>query len=423
LPDAEAFPQASPFPEPEAYSRAAYATAQPDTEEPDPFPAGEPLPDPAASYGETPLAELPEPPVPETTFIDERGATAPIEAPEPTAFVPPPAAPATADALPFSPSQASAEHQPPRRFGLGAPTDTDAPSDLESSRPSQEDLAALDALLNPAATRRTEKRGAGEKWEPQFRPNTATLPPVAPRRPQLRVAPGGASPSRLPIVLTAVAAVALTTVAAWYFFLRSPRPVDPAAQGRPAPDESPLVAAATPLPTSTIPDVLPTAAPTLAPAPTATPAVVATAPAPLPLPTATQPAAPPSSADRPPATAGSPRPSAAGADADARALLAQGTLPDAARTFARSLGAGSRGRFTAQLLTACSPENVQKAVVAGGDDVFILPVAVKGQSCYRVCWGLFDERSAAEAALSGLPAYFRQNGVRPRLTSIAEIAP
>jgi septal ring-binding cell division protein DamX len=111
------------------------------------------------------------------------------------------------------------------------------------------------------------------------------------------------------------------------------------------------------------------------------------------------------------------------AASDARALLAQGALPDAARAFARSMAAGSRGRYTAQLLTACSPENVQKAVGAGGSEVFILPVSVKGQACYRVCWGLFDGRAAAEAALSGLPAYFRQNGVRPRLSPIAELAP
>jgi hypothetical protein len=76
-----------------------------------------------------------------------------------------------------------------------------------------------------------------------------------------------------------------------------------------------------------------------------------------------------------------------------------------------------------QLLTACSPENVQKAVSAGGSELFILPVSVKGQECYRVCWGLFDGRPGAEAALPGLPAYFRQSGVRPRLSSVAELVP
>jgi septal ring-binding cell division protein DamX len=104
-------------------------------------------------------------------------------------------------------------------------------------------------------------------------------------------------------------------------------------------------------------------------------------------------------------------------------LLAQGSLPEAARAFAHSVSTGPRTRYTAQLLTACSPDNVQKAASAGGSELFILPVSVKGQSCYRVCWGLFDGRTEAERALASLPSYFRQSGVRPRLSSIAELAP
>jgi septal ring-binding cell division protein DamX len=130
--------------------------------------------------------------------------------------------------------------------------------------------------------------------------------------------------------------------------------------------------------------------------------------------------APPAIATRPAAPAPA---TAAPSAGDGRALLAQGALPEAARAFSRSLAAGSRSRYSVQLLTACSPENVQKAVSAGGSELFILPVSVKGQTCYRVCWGLFDGRSGAEAALAGLPAYFRQSGVRPRLSTVAELAP
>jgi hypothetical protein len=104
-------------------------------------------------------------------------------------------------------------------------------------------------------------------------------------------------------------------------------------------------------------------------------------------------------------------------------LLAQGSLPEAARTFAKALAPGAAGRFTVQALTACSPETVQKAVAgtAGAEDLFILPVTLQGRACFRVCWGLYDSHQAAEAATP--PAYFRQGGARPRVSGLAELLP
>jgi septal ring-binding cell division protein DamX len=73
---------------------------------------------------------------------------------------------------------------------------------------------------------------------------------------------------------------------------------------------------------------------------------------------------------------------------------------------------------------ACAPENVQKAVAAvPRDELFIVPVTVKGKECYRVCWGTYDTRPAAEAALGSLPGYFRQGGATPRLVPLAELLP
>ena len=109
---------------------------------------------------------------------------------------------------------------------------------------------------------------------------------------------------------------------------------------------------------------------------------------------------------------------------DPHALLAQGALPDAARAFAASLAPGARGRFTLQVLVACAPENVQKAVSAvPAQELLVLPVNVKGRACYRLCWGVYDSRPAAEAALRSLPSYFRQGGASPRLSPLAELAP
>jgi septal ring-binding cell division protein DamX len=104
--------------------------------------------------------------------------------------------------------------------------------------------------------------------------------------------------------------------------------------------------------------------------------------------------------------------------------MRQGALPEASQAFAASLAPGARDRFSLQLLVACAPENVTKAVSAvASEDLFILPVNVKGRACYRLCWGAYDNRAAADAALSSVPAYFRQGGVTPRVAPLGELLP
>jgi hypothetical protein len=390
-------------------------------EEPEPFPEAtavpepEPFSEPLPSFGE---AE----PEPEdvATIIDPQLAAMPYaDAPAPPSYEPPA----------YEPPPVY-EPYPPTAFGVpeaeAEPIDTEAETLVPSSatpvtsgpppaepaapasRPSREDLAALDALLGPGTPTPPETRPGDDKWEPQFRSTPASTPP-APRRPPVRVSPAPRGTSRLPILLTAVAAVVVTTIAAWYFFLRSPRPAIPVVEKRPVPvatarpQPPPATAAPTPLPAAPTPLPVPAAAPTAAP----------TMPPPV--------AAPPAVAARPGPS--SPTATASPPSGDGRALLAQGSLAQAAQAFSSSLAAGARDRYSVQLLTACAPENVQKAVSAGGTELFILPVSVKGQACYRVCWGLFDGRPAAEAALPGLPAYFRQSGIRPRLSVIAELLP
>jgi septal ring-binding cell division protein DamX len=105
-------------------------------------------------------------------------------------------------------------------------------------------------------------------------------------------------------------------------------------------------------------------------------------------------------------------------------LLKAGSLQEAARTFAGSLAAGPRSRYSVQLLTACSPQTVQNAVAAvDGGELFILPVQFQGRACYRICWGVYGSREQAEAAASAVPAYFRRGGAHPRPSPLAEILP
>jgi septal ring-binding cell division protein DamX len=148
-------------------------------------------------------------------------------------------------------------------------------------------------------------------------------------------------------------------------------------------------------------------------------------PTPAPTPVPATPTPRPPAAATPPATRATTSPAPATATADARSLLGQGSFPQAARAFAASLATGSRSRFSLQLLTACSPETVQKAVGAAGgaDHLFILPISLQGRACYRLCWGVYETRPAAEAAVAGVPAYFRQGGTRPRLSALSELLP
>jgi hypothetical protein len=113
----------------------------------------------------------------------------------------------------------------------------------------------------------------------------------------------------------------------------------------------------------------------------------------------------------------------AGASGDGRALLRQGAFSEAARSFAASLAPGARGRFSYQLLTACAPDTIAKAVQAvTADELFILPVTFQGKSCYRLCWGAYDSRATADAARASIPDYFRQ-GTSPRLSPLHELLP
>jgi hypothetical protein len=279
-----------------------------------------------------------------------------------------------------------------------------------TSKPSQQDLSALDALLNPgaAATKAGGERARQEKFEPQFRPPTPTQ-----RRAAARTVTS--TPSRLPLIFAGLAGVVLATVAAWYFLLRTPEP-----QASPHPAPPTTVAAApttTTLPPPTLAATTAATLPAAAATPTPPPVAVATpTPAPTPVPAAPMPTPRPAATPPPAATAR--------ASGDGHALLRQGSFPEAAKSFATSLAPGARGRFSNQLLTACSTDTIAKAVQAVPDDeLFILPVTFQGRSCYRLCWGVYDTRPAAEAGRASVPAYFRQSGTTPRLSPLNELLP
>ncbi len=463
-----------PVPEPEPEPEAATESPEVEVRRAEPFPEVEPEPDaepePAVFSAETtmlpgaapiftmadylkraeaqPEAESKlafepktEEPPPETVFAMPAPSmvlTPPPPTEQPTWATPAPSepeAPAEVPYNPFAPAPApQPEPQPETVYAYSAPA---APAGRDeppavlpepapeiapptpASRPSQEDLAALDALLHPAsaAPRGNGERARGqEKFEPQFRPPTSP-----PRKAQPR--PAAPARSRIPLIFAGVAGVVLATVAAWYFLLRSPAP---SATPRPTP---PTTVAAAPTTTTTLPPATLDASAQPAPtgAGTATPAPVAVTTPPPPAPTATPTAAPPTLAPKPvptvaPTPVATPAPVAA-ASGDGRALLRQGAFAEAARAFAASLAPGARSRFSHQLLTACAPETIGKAVQAvPAEELFILPVTFQGRACYRLCWGVYDSRAAAEAGRASVPEYFRQ-GSSPRLSPLNELLP
>ena len=379
LPEPASEPRSAPPPEAFPEVPSVFAEASPEPEAPR-FEAGPPAP-----RFEVPAPFEPSPPMP------------PFEPPQPSSPSLPPAS-ASSPRLPSPrPSPPGFDTLPdglPVRSRDAVPTFDDFPVvprldeaedgaiTVPPSRPSKEDLAALDALLNPGASsigaaRPAERPPAG-RWEPQFRP--------AARRP---------SPQRsgIPLVPVALGLAGLAVVAAagYYFLVLRPAEADQVATAPP---------------------------PSSLPVPTAAPSLEATLPpATLAAPATTQP-------PDPTPTAAAPQTPAPPSGADARGLLGSGAYADASRGFAAQLRGSARGRYSVQLLVACSEETIQKAVEAvPAEELFILPVSYQGRSCYRVCWGTYGSEAQAAAASRALPEYFRRGGANPRVSPIPALLP
>jgi len=332
---------------------------------------------------------------PPKTEVLHRGAVAAPPAPPP----PPPPAPEPSDFAPpaAAPTPLAFEEEP-------------AHEPVAPTRPSKEDLAALDALLNPSASMRSTSvppaRPRADRWEPQFRP--APGPPAA-SRPNRR-------PGAFPVVPVAAGVGLLIAAAggAWYFF-NGPAPPAPKPVASSTPPPAPVTTAPRAVATSLPPaDSLPPApSPSAAPPSAAPPSTKAAA---TPAPVTPAPATP---APKPtPATA------SGGSLAEARQLLERRDYTGAARGFAAGVRSSPDARFSVQLLVACSDETVGKALAnASSPELLILPVNYKGKSCYRLCWGLYDSEGRATAALDSVPAYFREGGAKPKVSPTAGLLP
>jgi hypothetical protein len=310
----------------------------------------------------------------------------PIPEPEPLRLAPERAAEPAPPTIMMAPSTVIMP-TPSEPIAFETETDTTPPA-AATVRPSKEDQAALDALLNAPALP-TSAATAGRRA-----PKGATWAPQSSAKPPVRRTARG--PSAMVLGGATLLLIAAAAGAAWYLWGRTPATADTKQAARPP-------------------------APTLAPARPATPPPMTSAAAP---PSTTLPlAATPSPRATPlPAT---PRPTAPRTGptslAESRALLKDGNLEQAAQGFAATVKAAPASSASVQILVACSPDTVTKAVQnAGSPELFIVPVNYKGRDCYRLCWGLYENEARAASAVRSLPEYFRK-GATPRVVGASEI--
>jgi septal ring-binding cell division protein DamX len=75
--------------------------------------------------------------------------------------------------------------------------------------------------------------------------------------------------------------------------------------------------------------------------------------------------------------------------------------------MAREYAANASGNFTVQIQILCEASNLEKAIRDGGDRVWFVPQTIGTRSCYRVFWGRYPTRAAAQQALTEIPASLR----------------
>jgi predicted CXXCH cytochrome family protein len=195
------------------------------------------------------------------------------------------------------------------------------------------------------------------------------------------------------------------------------QPPAPVPVQRLTPDEVTVTAAATKPPPPTAPPAFaaaapPAARPTAAP-PAARPTAVAVAPAPQTVLPTVKPTAATAATVASAASAAPP-----GGWGQARSLLKEGRLPEAARAFRTALEA-RKTDFTVQFFVACSPETVRKAIFSSpGEELYVLPVRYQEKDCYQLGWGVWESEERAREASLAVPDHFTKSGIRPRIVSV-----
>ncbi len=285
-------------------------------------------------------------------------------------------------------------------LGLPSPSDLSESGAIRSGLPKREkpstpELAAMRERLRPLAPSRT---GSPDQWEPML---SVASRPV---RHRFQGSPLFASP--LARGIAGAALIAVLSGVGWIGYTAS---------------RSGPAIPATPTPTSFKPAPAAGVSPTVdAGAPAVDPSPIPTLSPPMGLPTPATiaeagPLARPPVTEKPSATpAPKTTPSPASLQSSPYEALRAGRLAEAVLS-SESLVRSHGGEFSVQLLVACSPRTIEKAIQNDpSPDLFVLPATVSGKSCHRLMRGLFKTSGEATQMVSSLPAYYVSEGARPR---------
>jgi hypothetical protein len=107
---------------------------------------------------------------------------------------------------------------------------------------------------------------------------------------------------------------------------------------------------------------------------------------------------------KPPGQAGPLRQSEAADSNEPLSMLQNGNLIEAAKSWNDQLITNQDG-YSIQIVIACEKKTVYDTfrLLKDSEQLFILPMTFKGQSCYRVLYGQFPSRATAKTAIRKLP--------------------
>ncbi len=298
-------------------------------------------------------------------------------------------------------------------LGVPPPSDPSASGAIDSgiprrAKPSTQELAAMRERLRPLAPQRSGSDPAPPHlWEPML---SGASRPIRSR--------GGLSQileSPMARGIAGAALIAVLSGVAWIGYTAS-RP-EPAIPAPPTPTSFTPTPAASVSPTgdaggsSVAPSPFPALSPPLG---LSTPATIAQAGTSVSPPVREKPSATPvPKAPSAPAKA-TPSVPPPPVQSSAYEALKAGRLAEAVLSSER-LVKGHGGEFSVQLLVACSPQTIEKAIQNDpSPDLFVLPATVSGKSCHRLMRGLFKTSGEAAQMVSSLPGYYVAEGAKPR---------
>ena len=89
---------------------------------------------------------------------------------------------------------------------------------------------------------------------------------------------------------------------------------------------------------------------------------------------------------------------------------------------ASSVTSSRSSEFSVQLLVACSPQTIEKAIQNDPSmELFILPATIAGKPCHRLMRGFFKTSGEATLAVAALPGYYVAEGAKPKAVPVKSV--